>query len=296
MSPQQCMLLDELVSLIALERLEVNLFRGQSQDLGWGTVFGGQVLGQALSAATQTVPTDRFAHSLHGYFLRPGRVESPVIYEVDRIRDGRSFTTRRVLAIQNGEAIFSLSASFQVVEPGYDHQATMPEVAPPEQLASEQALMAQILHRIPKPLYEQVTSDRPIEVRPVDPQDFLTDAPRAPQRAVWFKARGQLPDQPSLHQSLLAYASDFHFLTTSLQPHGLSWLHPHLHLASVDHVLWFHRPFRMDEWLLHVVDSPSASGARGFVRGQFFNRAGQLIASTAQEGLIRDPKLAASAQ
>lgn len=279
--------LTELVDLLALERIEVNLFRGQSQDLGWGTVFGGQVLGQALSAATQTVPDDRPAHSLHGYFLRPGKVDRPVVYEVDRIRDGHSFTTRRVVAIQDGEAIFSLSASFQQEEPGDDHQSTMPDVPGPDGLLDERALAAKVAHLIPASLREQALAERPIESRPVEPLDPLKPRIRPPQRAVWYRAQGTLPDDPALHRYLLAYASDFHFLTTAMQPHGISWLTPGMQVASLDHALWFHRPFRMDQWLLHVIESPSASGARGLVRGQFFTQDGVLVASTAQEGLMR---------
>lgn len=280
--------LRELVALLALERLEKNLFRGQSQDLGWGTVFGGQVLGQALSAAAQTVEVERVVHSMHGYFLRPGKVDRPIVYDVDRIRDGHSFTTRRVVAVQDGEAIFSLSASFQVEEEGLEHAAQMPEGVPgPETLLSEQALALRIADRIPQPLRERAVSDKPIEIRPVNPVNVLKPDVRPPQKQVWFRAAGALPDDPALHRYVLAYASDFHFLPTAVQPHGVSWLSPGMQMASLDHSIWFHRPFRMDEWLLHVVESPSASGGRGLVRGQFFSQDGRLVASTAQEGLIR---------
>jgi acyl-CoA thioesterase II len=280
--------LRELVALLALERLEKNLFRGQSQDLGWGTVFGGQVLGQALSAAAQTVEVERVVHSMHGYFLRPGKVDRPIVYDVDRIRDGHSFTTRRVVAVQDGEAIFSLSASFQVEEEGLAHASQMPEGVPgPETLLSEQALALRIADRIPQPLRERAISDKPIEIRPVNPVNVLKPDVRPPYKQVWFRASGDLPDDPALHRYLLAYASDFHFLPTAVQPHGVSWLSPGMQMASLDHSIWFHRPFRMDEWLLHVVESPSASGGRGLVRGQFFSQDGRLVASTAQEGLIR---------
>jgi acyl-CoA thioesterase-2 len=280
--------LRELVALLALERLEKNLFRGQSQDLGWGTVFGGQVLGQALSAAAQTVEAERVVHSLHGYFLRPGKVDRPIVYDVDRIRDGSSFTTRRIVAIQDGEAIFSMSASFQVEEQGLEHAAAMPlNVPAPEELLSEQALALKIADRIPAPLRERAISAKPIEIRPVNPVNVLRPDVRPPHKQVWFRASGALPDDPALHRYVLAYASDFHFLPTSVQPHGVSWLSPGMQMASLDHAIWFHRPFRMDDWLLHVVESPSASGGRGLVRGQFFSRDGQLVASTAQEGLIR---------
>ena len=285
-------ILQELVDLLRLERLEVDLFRGQSQDLGWGAVFGGQVLGQALSAAVQTVPDDRSIHSMHGYFLRQGDVRRPIIYEVDRIRDGKSFTTRRVVAIQEGKAIFSLSASFQVGEGGLEHQDPMPSVPGPDDLESEMARARRVVDRIPAALREQATAERPIEIRPINPHDPLRPDRRPPVKQVWYRVVDPLPDDASLHRYLLAYASDFHFLTTALQPHGLSWLSPGMQVASLDHAMWFHRPFRMDDWLLHVIESPSASGARGLVRGQFFDRKGNLVASTAQEGLIRRHRVA----
>jgi len=279
--------LSELVSLLCLEQLEVNLFRGQSQNLGWGRVFGGQVLGQALSAAAQTVPTGRMVHSLHGYFLRPGDADKPIIYDVDRIRDGQSFTTRRVVAIQGGKAIFSLGASFQTPEDGFEHADAMPEAPEPETLESETVLAARIAHMIPEPLRTQVTGDRPIEVRPVQPLNPLRPKVGPPNRELWYRTNGPLPDEPALHQYLLAYASDFNFISTAMQPHGVSWLTPNMQVASLDHAMWFHRPFRFDSWLLYVLDSPSASGGRGFVRGRFFDQEGRLVASTAQEGLIR---------
>src|SRR5690606_22869031 len=279
--------LRELVELLALERLEQNLFRGQSQDLGWGNVFGGQVLGQALSAAEQTVPEGRSVHSLHGYFLRTGDAQKPIVYDVENIRDGKSFTTRRVKAIQDGRAIFSMSASFQRAEPGFEHQAEMPSVPPPDALLSEQALAARHGERIPEVFRERALRPRPIEIRPVDPQDPFEPQARAPRRAVWFRAVDPLPDRPSLHQYLLAYASDFHCLGTAMEPHAVTWLTPGMQVASLDHAMWFHRPFRMDDWVLYSLESPSASGARGLARGQFFTRDGALVASTAQEGLIR---------
>lgn len=279
--------LRELVDLLALEQLEVNLFRGQSQDLGWGAVFGGQVLGQALSAASQTVPKDRLVHSMHGYFLRRGDVNRPIVYEVDPIRDGQSFTTRRVVAIQKGRAIFNLAASFQVEEEGYDHQVDMPEAPPPDGLATEQELATRIAHLIPEPMRERAVGDRPIETRPIDPYNVMRPQARPPHRALWVRANGTLPDDPAVHRALLAYASDFHFVGTATQPHGVSWLTPGMQVASLDHAMWFHRRFRADEWLLYVIDSPSAAGGRGLVRGQFFTREGVLVASAAQEGLIR---------
>jgi acyl-CoA thioesterase-2 len=279
--------LDELLSLLRLERIEENLFRGPSQDLGWGQVFGGQVLGQALSAAAQTVPADRPVHSLHAYFLRPGGVGRPIVYSVDRIRDGKSFTTRRVVAVQGGQAIFTLAASFQVEEDGLEHMDAMPEAEPPDALPTQEDLARRFLDRLPEALLAKATAERPIEIRPIDPGDPLRPEKRPPLRMAWFRTRGTLPDEAAVHRYLLAYASDFHLLTTSLEPHGVSWMSPGMQVASLDHAMWFHRPFRFDEWLLYVVDSPSASGSRGLVRGRFFSRDGRLLASTAQEGLIR---------
>ena len=280
--------LDQLVELLRLERLEQRLFRGQSQDLGWGTVFGGQVLGQALSAAAQTVPEGRIVHSLHGYFLRPGNVQHPIVYDVDPIRDGKSFTTRRVVAIQQGRAIFSMAASFQLPEQGYEHQAAMPKVTPPEDLSSEAELAREHIDRIPPPLRERVTAERAIDIRPVEPLSLLEPHQRPPHRNIWYRANGELPAAPALHQYLLAYASDFYILRTAMEPHGLGPFSPGMQVASLDHAMWFHRPFRMDEWLLYVIDSPSASGARGLVRGHLFRRDGELVATVVQEGLMRD--------
>jgi len=280
--------LAELVALLALERIEENLFRGTSQDLGWGRIFGGQVVGQALSAAGQTTAPERSVHSLHAYFLRPGDPRRPVVYEVDRIRDGRSFTTRRVVAVQGGRAIFHLSASFQVTEEGFEHQADREiEVPPPDDLVSEHILARQFADQIPEPLRARATAERPIEARPVAPALLGRPAPRPPHSQVWYRTVDPIDDDPALHQHLLAYLSDFHFLGTALYPHGRSLLDPTLQLASLDHAMWFHRPFRVDEWLLHVIESPSASGARGLVTGRFYDRAGRLVASTAQEGLMR---------
>jgi len=280
--------LDDLIKLLALERIEENLFRGQSQDLGWGTVFGGQVLGQALSAATQTVPTERRVHSLHAYFLRPGDVKRPIVYDVDRIRDGSSFTTRRVVAIQNGQAIFNLAASFQKEEPGFEHQMPKPEAGPPENFKTDQERFAQIADKLPPYARDRATADRPIELRHVEEEHDLFHPPKqAANRMVWLRAVAPLPDDPALHAYLLAYASDFSFVTTSLLPHGVSWLSRGMQIASIDHVMWFHRTLRMDDWLLYVMDSPAAHGARGLARGLIFDKDGRLVASTAQEGLIR---------
>lgn len=291
--------LDELVTLLALEQIEVNLFRGQSQNLGWGTVYGGQVLGQALSAAVQTVPAERHVHSLHGYFLRPGAVDKPIVYEVDRIRDGGSFTTRRVVAIQNGQAIFNLAASFQIAEPGFEHQDQMPTVPEPLAVPTQQEVAAAHLEQLRQTdpaaakargqfLRALALAERPFEMRPIEqPDDPIHPQPRPASRMSWLKATGTLPDDPALHRYLLAYASDFAFLTTAMLPHGVSWLTPGMQVASLDHSMWFHEDVRVDEWLLHVVDSPKAHGGRGLVRGSVFTHDGRLVASTAQEGLIR---------
>ncbi|MBX2811818.1 MAG: acyl-CoA thioesterase II [Myxococcales bacterium] len=279
--------LTELVEQLRLERIEVNLFRGQSRNPGWGRVFGGQVVGQALSAAAQTVPEERPVHSLHAYFLRPGDTELPIVYEVDRIRDGKSFTTRRVVAVQKGRPIFNLAASFQITEPGLEHQMTMPNVPPPENLVSDQELALRIEDTIPEVLKTFALAERGIEMRPVEPYDSFEPEQMPPYRYVWCRAAGVLPDEDALHRYLLAYASDFHFLGTALHVHGTNWLMPNMQVASLDHAMWFHRPFRLDSWLLYVVESPSTAGARGLVHGQFFTREGLLVASTMQEGLIR---------
>jgi acyl-CoA thioesterase-2 len=280
--------LDELVKLLALERIEVNLFRGQSQDLGWGTVYGGQVLGQALSAAVQTVPAERAVHSLQAYFLRPGDVTKPVVYEVDRIRDGGSFTTRRVVAVQSGHAIFNLAASFQKHEDGFEHQDEMPDVLGPESLPSDQEPLAARIDSLPPALRLRALADRPFEMRIADEADDpLKPSRRPPRRRIWFRTVAPLPDDDALHRYLLAYASDYAFLTTALLPHGVNWWTAGMQVASLDHVMWFHRPFRVDDWLLHVMEGPAAYGARGLVRGRIFARDGRLVASTSQEGLIR---------
>jgi acyl-CoA thioesterase II len=282
-------ILDDLVDLLALEQIEVNLFRGQSQDLGWGTVFGGQVLGQALSAAVRTVPVERHAHSLHAYFLRPGDVTRPIVYEVDRIRDGGSFTTRRVVAVQNGQAIFNLAASFHVEEPGFDHSDAMPDAQDPESLPTDQERLSHLSITLPPALRERATVGRAFDLRTADPlEDLAKPTARPPARMVWLKTVGPLADDPRLHQYLLAYASDHAFITTALLPHAVNpWFSRGMQVASLDHVMWFHRPGRVDDWLLHVMDSPSAHGARGMVRGRVFTRTGVLVASTAQEGLVR---------
>jgi acyl-CoA thioesterase II len=280
--------LDDLVTLLSLERIEENLYRGQSQDLGWGTVFGGQVVGQALSAAARTVPPERQVHSLHAYFLRPGDVTRPIVFDVDRIRDGTSFTTRRVVAIQGGRPILNMSASFQLVEPGFEHQEPMPEAPPPSSLPTEQERAARAADRLPPLVVARATAERAFEMRSTDPQeDPFRPVARPARRMVWMRTVGQLPDDPALHRYLLAYASDFSFVTTSLLPHGVNFLSPGMQIASLDHVMYFHQPLRCDQWLLYVIESPAAHGARGLVRGSFFTEDGRLVASTVQEGLIR---------
>ncbi|MEW5928642.1 MAG: acyl-CoA thioesterase II [Gemmatimonadota bacterium] len=280
--------LDDLLALLDLEPLEHNIYRGQNRDIGSGRVYGGQVLAQALVAARRTIDEERTAHSLHGYFILPGDIHAPIVYFVDRLRDGKSFTTRQVTAIQHGRAIFNMSASFQVAEDdGPDHQAEMPDVPPPEELPRELDLIRGMADRIPEPLRAVYTQDRPIDFRPVSPVDPFQPERRAPAKHVWFRADGQVPDDALSHQATLAYASDYGLLGTALLPHGLSFQMRRLQAATLDHALWLHRPFRADEWLLYSTDAPSASGARGFTRGSIFTRDGRLVASTAQEGLLR---------
>ena len=278
--------LDQLLTILDLEPLERNLFRGLSPQVGWQRVFGGQVIGQALVAACRTVE-DRTAHSLHAYFLRAGDPAVPIIYEVDRIRDGKSFSTRRVVAIQHGQAIFSMAASFHRQEEGLSHQIRMPEVPPPEALPSEAELKEQLIDRVPPAVRAYWERERPIEIRPVDLSRYLSPQERAPSQQVWIKATGDLGDDMALHQSVLAYASDFTLLDTALIAHGRFIFDPGLMLASLDHAIWFHRPFRADDWLLYAQDSPSSAAGRAFCRGTLFGRDGKLVASTAQEGLVR---------
>jgi acyl-CoA thioesterase II len=277
---------ETLLSILDLEQLEKNLFRGRSPQVGWQRVFGGQVIGQALVAAARTVE-GRSVHSLHAYFMRPGDPAVPIIYDVDRIRDGKSFTTRRVVAIQHGEAIFSMSASFQVPEDGLEHQIAMPDVPPPEKLPSEAELKAAFLENAPEPVRRYWERERPIELRPIDIRHYVSRDKLEPTQLVWVRATGKLPDDPDIHRCVLAYASDITLLDTALFAHGRMIFDHDVQAASLDHALWFHRPFRADEWLLYTEDSPSASGARGFTRGNLFSRDGRLVASVAQEGLIR---------
>ncbi|MEM8766025.1 MAG: acyl-CoA thioesterase II [Pseudomonadota bacterium] len=278
---------NELIHILDLEEIEQNHYRATSPDEGWQRVYGGQVLGQALVAASRTVPEDRRAHSLHGYFLRAGDTTIPILYKVDRIRDGRSFTTRRVVAIQHGRPIFNMSISFQVAEEGFEHQLPMPEAPGPESLKSERELREEWRKKLPEEYADAFTSERPIEIRPVDPVDIFQPEQRPPQQLCWMKARNPLPDDPRLHQCVLAYLSDWSLLDTATLPHAVSFIQTNMQMASLDHAMWFHRPFRADEWLLYVQDSPSASGARGLNRGLIYDQAGNLVASAAQEGLIR---------
>jgi len=277
--------LHQLVSLLNLEKIEENIFRGASADHRVQRVFGGQVLGQALAAATRTVDSARLCHSLHAYFLRPGSPRQPILYEVDRSRDGGSFTARRVVAIQNGAPIFTLAASFQKQEDGYEHQAAMPDVPPPEALEDEQQVQLRNDSLTPA-MREWVARERPFEIRAAVSRGLGDRAARPPLDHLWFRTRGSLPDDPGLHRAMLAFVSDMTLLDTALLPHGKS-IFSDVQVASLDHAMWFHRPFRADEWLLYSQDSPSASGARGFNRGQIFTRDGVLVASVAQEGLIR---------
>ena len=280
-----------LLEVLELEQLEINLFRGQSQDIGSPQVFGGQVLGQALRAAFATVAKERMVHSLHAYFLRRGDCHAPIVYNVDRSRDGKSFSSRRVTAIQHGEQIFNMAASFQVAESGLDHQIPMPKVPPPETLpdamAPLRALVKETPERLPERVRRFIATPRPFEFRMVQEINYLEPKKSPPERQVWFRAVGRLPDDEMLHRCLLAYVSDFYLLDTATLPHGAPFLSTKLIMASIDHAVWFHRPLRVDEWLLYDLDSPSASGARGFARANVFARDGRLVASTAQEGLVR---------
>ncbi len=278
--------LDDLITLLKLERIEENIFRGDSRDIGSAQVFGGQVLGQALSAAQHTVE-GRVVHSLHAYFLRRGDMKAPIIYEVDRARDGGSFSNRRVVAIQHGRPIFNFAASFQNPEPGLDHQAEMPDVPGPAGLKDLYEINSEALEKLPEKMRRYLTDKRPFEFRPVEPVNLLESECRPPVKHVWIRTVDALPDDLALHRNLLAYVSDYELLGTSTLPHGLPFGRGKVIMASLDHALWFHREFRIDKWLLYAMDSPNASGARGLARGQLFTEAGELVASTMQEGLVR---------
>ncbi len=278
--------LADLLELLRLEQLDVDRFRGQSRDIGAPQVFGGQVLGQALMAAGRTVDK-RLAHSLHAYFLRRGDVAAPIIYTVDRARDGASFSSRRVVAEQHGRAIFHMAASFQRTETGIEHQATMPEVPGPEGLPDRSAVPREVLAQLHEKMRSYLLRKRPFLIRPVNPPDLLKPEKMDPIKHVWIKATDVLPAEPLLHQALLAYVSDYELLSTATLPHGINFRDSNIRMASLDHAIWFHRPFRADEWLLFSYDSPSASASRGVARGLIYSQDGRLIASTAQEGLMR---------
>jgi len=275
-----------LLEILDLEPLEVNLFRGRSPQTGWQRVFGGQVIGQALVAAVRTVE-NRTPHSMHAYFLLPGDPKVPIIYEVERIRDGRSFTTRRVLAIQHGHPIFSMSVSFHNDEPGMTHQATIPDVPAPDALPSESEVKQRIMPTMPDSVRRYYERERPIELRPVEYGRYVGQKYPDGRFNVWIRTTGRLPDDPAIHQCVLAYASDLTLLDTALVPHGRTLFEQEFMAASLDHALWIHRPFRADDWLLYAQDSPNLFGARGFSRGLIFARDGALVASVAQEGLVR---------
>lgn len=279
--------LNDLIDRLRLERIESNHFRGQSQDLGWGAMFGGQVLGQALSAASQTVAPERLVHSLHAAFLRPGDVSAPVLYEVDRLRDGGSFSARRVLAIQGGEPLFSLMASFMTPEEGFDHQTAPPDVPPPEALKNERQLAIELAERYPAARPMIKVASGPIEMRPVQPLNYLEPQPMPARRQIWYRTVGPLPDDPLVHRALLAYASDFNFLVTAMLPHGVTWVTPGMQVTSLDHAMWFHRPFRADEWMLYDQYSISTSNARGLAGGSIYTASGELAVTVIQEGLTR---------
>jgi acyl-CoA thioesterase-2 len=277
----------DLLATLDLEPLEVNLFRGRSPQVGWQRVFGGQVIGQALVAATRTVG-DRPPHSMHAYFLLAGDPKVPIIYEVDRIRDGKSFTTRGVVAIQHGNPIFSMSVSFHADEEGLDHQVPMPEVPKPDSLPTDAEIKERILPQLPEPVRRYYERERPIELRPVEFGRYVGQKPADGRFNVWIRTTGRLPNDPAIHRCVLAYASDLTLLDTALLPHQRSVFDRNIMAASLDHALWFHRPFRADEWLLYTQDSPNLHGARGFARGLIYAADGTLVASVAQEGLLRE--------
>src|SRR5580700_7717996 len=281
--------IQEVIEILNLEPLELNLFRGRSPQSRWQRVFGGQVIGQALVAACRTVEdvTTRPPHSLHAYFLLGGDPKVPIIYEVDRIRDGKSFTPRNVKAIQHGRAIFSMSVSFHLSEPGLAHQVKMPDVPKPDALPSEAEIRERVLPMMPEPVRRYYERERPIELRPVEFDRYLGRKYPDARFNVWIRSTAPLPDSAAIHQCVLAYASDLMLLDAALIPHGRTAFEKSIMAASLDHALWFHRPFRADEWLLYAQDSPNASGARGFSRGLIFSQSGTLVASVAQEGLVR---------
>jgi len=284
--------LQQLMNHLELEKLDENMYRSRHPNEGWFRVYGGQVLAQALLSANHTVPEDRHVHSLHAYFLRPGDLKHPIIYQVDRIRDGKSFTTRRIVAIQHGKAILNMSASFQVWEEGLSHQIDMSQVPAPEQCADRKQMAERFRGKISEELLERFSRQFAVDLRQVDINSLFDTSPKEPNTSVWFRLDTTLPENYPWHAHLLAYASDMTLLQTCLRPHGVSLFDPGLQIASLDHTMWFHRPFRMDDWLLYSQDSPSSSQARGFNRGNIFTRDGVLVASVCQEGLIRMHKKA----
>jgi acyl-CoA thioesterase-2 len=280
-------ILKELLRLLELEKIEKNIFRGDSQDLGFGNVFGGQVVGQALSAASRTVNLDFQAHSFHGYFMRAGDAAKPIVYTVDRIREGKSFITRRVVAVQNGLAIFSGAFSFHKNEQGYEHQDAMPDIKGPDGIENEVDMITRFSDKIPPKILGKLLCKKPIEVRVVNPINPFSPKSMPPEKYVWFRAIDKIPDDSSIHRYMLAYASDFHLVGTALYPHKKTFWSPDMQVASLDHSIWFHREFRMDDWLLYAMKSPNASRGRGLSIGSIYTRKGVLVASVAQEGLLR---------
>ena len=279
--------IERLVELMDLEVIEENIFRGESQDIGSPQVFGGQVLGQALMAASRTVE-GRLVHSLHAYFLRRGDFEAPIVYEVDRARDGGSFSNRRIIAVQHGEQIFNMTASFQKPEDGLEHQSKMPEVKPPNELEDLVDLIKpEWLEQLHARIKRMLTRRRPFEVRPVEIPQFLTNQTGEPIKHSWIRANGKVPDHEGLHQALLAYVSDYDLLTTAILPHGTNLMQNRFQMASLDHAMWFHKPMMIDQWMLFAYESTRSSGSRGFARAEIFSQDGTLIASTSQEGLMR---------
>ena len=279
--------LNKIIETLDLEEIELNHYLATSPNEGWQRVYGGQVIGQALVAASRTVSTDRSAHSLHGYFLRAGDTDIPILYKVDRIRDGKSFTTRRVVAVQRGQAIFTMSISFQVDEGGLNHQFDMPDVPGPDDLQTEDEIRRVQSKNWPKEFQDSFSGSSAIQVKPIEPIDLLNPKPAEPVQRCWMRCGDKLQDDPRIHQCVLAYLSDWSLLDTATRPHAVSFMQDNVQVASLDHAMWFHRPFRADEWLLYDQDSPSASGARGFNRGLIYNQSGELVASTTQEGLVR---------
>ena len=279
--------LNKIIETLDLEEIELNHYLATSPNEGWQRVYGGQVIGQALVAASRTVSTDRSAHSLHGYFLRAGDTDIPILYKVDRIRDGKSFTTRRVVAVQRGQAIFTMSISFQVDEGGLNHQFDMPDVPGPDDLQTEDEIRQVQSKNWPKEFQDSFSGSSAIQVKPIEPMDLLNPKPAEPVQRCWMRCGDKLPDDPRIHQCVLAYLSDWSLLDTATRPHAVSFMQDNVQVASLDHAMWFHRQFRADEWLLYDQDSPSASGARGFNRGLIYNQSGELVASTTQEGLVR---------